>query len=501
MFYKSHIFLLAVALCLICTTAVMAAGPVGHFLFGKQLISNSSRCQVGPELREILKNPDAQRAFAGGAIGPDICEDQSHYKETASLAQNMLNDALSRYRAATVSKDEASISRARKELGFAYGWYTHCAADLNVHPKVNAAAGDTYRYNNSAQKTIHAAQEAQLTAYLKSIVGNEKYDVYVPFDFLAKHVGVSADNLRASEAKLRAKVVAELFASSKVKMTDQIRESWRAAVTGSMRDAESFLRNPGAMQNWDLDCGRISTADFEELRKLAIEANGGKLPAEWGKQYMPWYEKTKGMSRAEKLTALKALIGKKTIAKTNAAAVKKSSAPKKRTWAWVLTNTIEYNPLAEKPEAAYSISGSGGSYTLTWKSSGCYVQGCPGEAFSVKYTCSKPPAIIKPNETIELTISGSITENTIQHYGCNTSMDVFFDRIDIDPGSYGGGPGLGGIKLGGKTDKSAGNISQPVKSSPGRGYESTGKMALIVAMYNGRNAGTKYIYEWKLTGN
>jgi len=489
-----------VLLLLASAAGVMAAGPVGHFLMGKQLIANinGGRCPVGPELRAILKQPDAQRAFKGGAVGPDICEAKSHYGDTAALAGRMLNDAMARYKAAAAVKDEAAFKKARLELAFAYGWYTHCAEDLNVHPRVNGMAGDTFRYNTSGQKAIHAAQEAQLTAYVQSVAGKTTYDIYVPFDFLARHVGLGVDDLKAGEAKLRAKVAAELLAASKVKLTDQIRESWRTALNGSLRDAETFLKTPAAMQKWDLDCGRISTAEFDELRKLAIEANGGTLPAAWGKSYLAWHEKTKGMTRAQKLAALKAFLAGKPAATPP---TPPSAATGKKRYAWVLTSTQEFNPVAGKNDPNYSIAGSNGNYTMRWHSQGCYVDGCPGEAFGVQFTCSQPPPIIESNATITLNISGTVTENTIQHYSSNASMDVFFDRVDIDPGAYGGGPGLGGIRLDGKADKAGTSSPKTVRGSPGKGYEANGKMALIVALYNGRSAGTKFIYEWKQVGN
>lgn len=477
-----------------------AAGPMGHFMLGKKLISNieNDRCKVDPVLRYILKHPDAQRAFEGGCVGPDIVEEQSHYNNTADLAANMLKDARTRYKAAALSKDAAAFAKARQELAFAYGWYSHCASDLNVHPKVNEVVGDTFRFNNTGQKANHAAQESQLTAYLKSVMGQSKFDIYVPYEFLSKHVGLSVEDIKAGEKTLRVKLVGELAASSNVTMTDAIAQKWRAAVNGSLRESEMYLGNSSAMQNWDLDCGKISTAEFDQLRRLAIQANGGKLPDDWGKSYMSWYAKTRGLSAAKQLEVLKALINKKTdaiaVVPGKSKNVPVASLASSKGPAWVLTQTKEY-PFSD---STYTNSGGKGNYTLKWASSGCYAQGCPGESLVVKYSCSPPPAVIKSDEKITLTISGNISSNTIQHYSCNTTMDVFFDRADIDPGSYGGGPGLGGMKIGGK-DKSS-PPSMTISGSPGRGYEAGGKMALIVALYNGRSAGTKYIYEWKTSG-
>lgn len=490
----------SIILCLTMMLATIipvgAAGPMGHYLIGKQLISNiqNNRCKVDPELKYILKHPDAQRAFEGGCVGPDIAEEQSHYRDTARLAANMLKDARERYKLAASSKDEAAFAKARQDLAFAYGWYSHCASDLNIHPKVNEVVGDTFRFNSAGQKANHATQESQLTAYLKSVMGNSQYDVYIPYDFLSRHVGVSVEELKLSDKKLRTKLVGELSLASTVKMNDKIAQKWRAAVNGSLRESEMYLSNPSAMQNWDLDCGKISTAEFDQLRTLAIKANDGKLPEEWSKSYLTWFEKTRGLSAEKQLEVLKSLISKKPEAVAIKPPIGKVAVvpPISNTRpAWVLTQTKEY-PFSD---STYTNTGAKGKYTLKWESRGCYAQGCPGEILEVQYSCSAPPATIKPGEKISLKISGKIANNTIQHYGCNTSMDVFFDRADIEPGSYGGGPGLGGIKIGGK-DK-AGPPETTVSGSPGRAYETSGTMALIVAMYNGRSAGTKYIYEWK----
>lgn len=490
---KSVIACLSIMLSLVLP--VNAAGPMGHYMIGKQLISNiqNGRCKVDPELRYVLKHPDAQRAFEGGCVGPDIAEEQSHYKDTATLAANMLKDAREHYKAAASTKDEAAFVKARQDLAFAYGWYSHCASDLNIHPKVNEVVGDTFRFNNAGQKANHATQESQLTAYLKSVMGSSQYDVYIPYEFLSKHVGVSVEDLKASDKKLRAKLVGELSLASTVNMNDKIAQKWRAAVNGSLRESEMYLSNPSAMQNWDLDCGKISTAEFDQLRVLVIQANGGRLPEEWSKSYLSWYAKTRGLSAAKQLEILKSLISKNpnlTSAITKNSKVVPIPISKSRP-AWVLTQTKEF-PFSN---SNYTNSGAKGKYTLKWDSHGCSTQGCPGEILEVQYSCSEPPASIKPDEKISLIISGKINNNTIQHYSCNTSMDVFFDRPDIDPGSYGGGPGLGGIKIGGK-DK-VGPPETTISGSPGRAFEASGTMALIVAMYNGRCSGTKYIYEWK----
>jgi hypothetical protein len=159
--------------------------------------------------------------------------------------------------------------------------------------------------------------------------------------------------------------------------------------------------------------------------------------------------------------------------------------------AWVRTEIKEF----VVSDGNYQNKGGKGKYTLTWDSHGCSTPGCPGEVLAVEYACSEPPAMISSDEKITLQMTGAIIKNTTKHYSCNTTMDVFFDRAEIDPGFHGGGPGVGGLKISCKDYRPPAPLT--ASGSPGKGYEGIGKMALIVAMYNGRCSGTKYIYEWK----
>ncbi len=499
--YRKFWSIIIVLGCIFADNMAQAAGPLGHFLIGQKLVENisSGRVDVDPELKQILQYPDAVKAFNGGCVGPDLAESATHYKQTADIAASMLTDARRNYHNA---KTPAEIDQARKQLAFAFGWYSHCATDLNVHPKVNGTTGDTFRYNTAEQKSIHALQEAQMTAYLRSTVGKIPYEVSIPFDFLSKHIGVSEDDLRKENTILRTKVLGELADSSLlVNLNDKMRDSWREVCNQSLRYSELLLKTPNAMQNWDLDCGKISTQDFEDLRKLAIEANGGKLPESWGKNYLTWFEKLKGMPNAQRLEILKALIKPPQAVSSTAVysqkqRTKTTSSPRPApipAMAWVRVGTKEF----QISDANYTNSGAAGNYTLTWDSHGCSTPGCPGEVLSVRYECSEAPAIIIPDKKLTFTLSGYILKNTIKHYSANTSMDVFFDRVDIDPGSYGGGPGVGGIKIGGKDNSNPAPLT--VQASPGSSYQGIGKMALIIAMYNGRSCGTKYVYEWKST--
>jgi hypothetical protein len=265
-----------------------------------------------PDLREALKNPEGKRAFGGEAIGPDLAEEASHYGKTADLARKMIEDARSDLSSAKESGNSTQVKKAQINLAFAYGWLSHCATDLNIHPKVNGAqtVGDTYRYNNKGQQITHGAKEGQLTAYLRTLPGMNKvqYDPIVPYSFLSKHIGVSEKTLTSAAVKLRGKAAAELWTASKVKMTSQIRKDWQGVTRGSVQDTGAFVGNPGSMGNWDLDCGKMSTEEFEALRKLALNANGGALPNDWGKKYWDWHLRTKDLPEKDRLAEMKKLV-------------------------------------------------------------------------------------------------------------------------------------------------------------------------------------------------
>ncbi len=180
-------------------------------------------------------------------------------------------------------------------------------------------------------------------------------------------------------------------------------------------------------------------------------------------------------------------------------------AAKKEEYKWVMTEVIEFNKLPDG-EAAYTISGGNGSYSMSWKSNGCYVWGCPGEAFGIQFSWTPPPPSIAPGDKVQMDISAAVTDNTMQHYSANGSISVYFDNIDIDPGFVARPVGLvddkgeGTVGVGWNMQKSGASVSKKVSATLGSSFPQSGKIALIVSLYNGRIAGTKYIYEWKKVG-
>lgn len=295
------------------TIGARAAGPAGHWLLGKSIVESvlSGQATISPDLKAALETPEGRRAFYGGTVGPDICEARSHYGDTADLARRLLSAASADLESARRRRDATDLARAQREIAFAYGWLAHCGTDLNVHPKINALVGDTFRDTTSAEQKVHGVWETQLTAYLQRTMQHtgDQFDVSVPYDFVSRVSGVDDASLRQGLSIVKAKTMAELTFAGKVKLSDaELARAWRETVRASRADSIGFMRAPASMGNWDLDCGKISTRDFDDLRRDAIEANGGKLPPGWGRSYLAWWNAVRGMSTAARRARLRELI-------------------------------------------------------------------------------------------------------------------------------------------------------------------------------------------------
>jgi len=286
---------------------------MGHNALGSITVNRiiEGKYPAPPELKEALKNPKVRQSFLGGSVGPDLFPDRTHRGSQSEFTQRMMDAAWREYRSA--GNDPAAKEKAAQALGFAYGWMCHVATDLNVHPKVNELVGDAYDHNNAGEKVRHAAMEAQLYAYLKRVAGaKDPYDAQFPTDFVARQLGVSQGELKKAISRLRIIAAAEIASANQVKLTDsQLKSIWSESIRGSMQDTRDFVEKPSRFLNWDLDCGKISTADFEWLRNAVMAANGGKLPADWGKNYLKYWDQVKGLAPGDRMAKLQQLFGKK----------------------------------------------------------------------------------------------------------------------------------------------------------------------------------------------
>jgi hypothetical protein len=295
--YRLLTSLLVVTILMASCCCGYAAGAYGHFIIASRAIDGimSGKQAVPDDLKAALADPECRKAYCGGAVAPDICEDASHYGNTGDLVRAMGAKAMSNLESAKKLGDPAKIKQAQIQLAFSYGWLSHCAADVNIHPFVNAIAGDSYRYCTESQKAIHAGQEVQLDKYLAAnyLKPGEKYAVTVPEDFLSEFVGLKPATLRHNLRVLNIRVTGELAGKELVYLNKDkvLKPKWDDCVKDCIRDSETLVGNPGLMGNWDLDSGPISTNDFRDLRMLVKQANGGKLPADWSSHYLDYYRK------------------------------------------------------------------------------------------------------------------------------------------------------------------------------------------------------------------
>ncbi|MHB1463074.1 MAG: zinc dependent phospholipase C family protein [Armatimonadota bacterium] len=287
---------------------------MGHFIIARKVISNiaAGGFTAPSELKELLRVPDNQRAYCGGAIGPDLVEAKSHYGSTADLVRRMFYQARADVAKA---KDIKAYGIARTELAFAYGWVSHFIMDMNTHQLVNGmqGIGDAYGFTTQAQKLSHGVYEAQLCAYLRRTIWNpnDKYDVLIPYAFVASVVGVSEASVRQMSVVLKGKIALELVASGNCDLTtEKLATIWNRCVTTSLQEMAAYLAAPQTLKNWDMDVGHIRTDGFTEMRSMVIEINDGKLPIDWGKQYPVFWEAIRDLSTGDRRAKLMELLGK-----------------------------------------------------------------------------------------------------------------------------------------------------------------------------------------------
>lgn len=290
---------------------------MGHFIIARKVISNiaAGGFTAPNELKLLLRDEDCQRAYCAGAIGPDLVEAKSHYGSTASLVRKLFYQARTDQKAAVKAKDAKAFAVAKTELAFSYGWVSHFIMDMNTHQLVNGmqGIGDAYVFTTQAQKITHGIYEAQLCAYLRRTIWNpaDKYDVLIPYAFVAKVVGVSEPSVRQMSVVLKGKTAGELVLSGNCDLTtEKLATIWNKCVTNALQEMARYLAAPESLDDWDLDVGHISTDNFNEMRSMVIEINDGKLPSDWGKQYPVFWEAIRSLSSAEKYSKLIELLGK-----------------------------------------------------------------------------------------------------------------------------------------------------------------------------------------------
>ena len=253
----------------------------------------NGRIQVPDEPPRGAQRSLCAEGLRGRLIGPDLDED-AHYNATTVPMHRLFQEARASVALARKSGDPKQMRQAQAELAFAYGWLSHMAVDLNLHPEVNAVTGDAYKYGGKVRVAEHAEIEGAFDAFLATKGALPPYHPYVPRRLLAKVTGLSEQQIAKNEDTLALKATAGAgpLQGRRPASLGEVR-----ALQGSDNDILAFTRNPSAVKDWDLDCGKISTAEFEQLRKDALRLNGGTLPANFAEHYLAWYQRMKGLTQ------------------------------------------------------------------------------------------------------------------------------------------------------------------------------------------------------------
>ncbi len=307
-FAKLSALIIVLIFLVLSASSAFAGGPITHYYIGRRAADKiQADPNAPPDLRGILAGVDGQEAYASGAVSPDLegLKFRAHNgNTTADLPHKMIAKAREDLNAANAlpNADPSKIEKLRKgqkELAFSYGWLCHDAADMDIHPIVNKAAGDSFSHNDTGKKIIHTAQEIQLDHYTEKAFREqgEKVSYDIPYSLMAECTGLTEDKLLDNVKFMRIKIIASVKAKDQVTAAPEaLTNKWEQCVENSITHSVEFAEKPNSFKNWDIDCGRMTTEEFEALRDAAIAANGGELPTNWGSKYVEWYNKTKGLS-------------------------------------------------------------------------------------------------------------------------------------------------------------------------------------------------------------
>lgn len=323
------LFVLIMVTALLGAQAAFGAGAYSHWYIARAAGKALRNDPTAPaDLVTALNDPDALLAFSCGAVSPDLSAVNmaAHHKNTMQIPTKLLKLAQRRMDAANALPDDDPeksdrLYNAKCDLAFAYGWMSHVAADFVVHPIVNAVVGDAYEHVDLGGKALHAAQEVQLDYYVDHTLREQGDTITyeVPYDLLSAASGVSAASLKASAVVMNTKLAAGISWQNAVDVDmGTLDHRWKGVVGQIVSETNDYVSSPGKVKNWDLDIGgHMTTEDFETLRAQVLEANGGKLPRNWGSNYIYWFNKTRNLPPAKVKKILVALIHMKPKSTSN----------------------------------------------------------------------------------------------------------------------------------------------------------------------------------------
>lgn len=164
---------------------------------------------------------------------------------------------------------------------------------------------------------------------------------------------------------------------------------------------------------------------------------------------------------------------------------------------WELVQTDVFDKLPPS-DTNYSIAASNGSITMGWSLN--------KDIFKFTARWTPPPKQIRPTDRFLLDLSISLDQNAGTDYSANGNVALWIDRPECEPGSV-----IAPVSLKNETNEPSNtrNVTHRMGVPPsppirlildGKALPTGAKgarFAILVAAYNGRNAGYRYIYEWK----
>jgi hypothetical protein len=123
-----------------------------------------------------------------------------------------------------------------------------------------------------------------------------------------------------------------------------------------------------------------------------------------------------------------------------------------------------------------------------------------GEAFAAQAQWSAAPSRINPDQTVSLTFSIQVTEDSQSFFSFSASTTAFFDQADITPGSRTSGAVEfvdANKKSWFQVDRKAPSFGGTLSAKPRGGSKSGDRMVLLMSYSSMVAMGTGYLYEWQ----
>lgn len=289
-----------------------ASSPTGHIIIAEKIMERiMNDPNANPELKAILSDPDARRAFSGGACAPDLdtVSDMAHSDDPKwvadkimEAARNKLDKAEAALATATTPEQQAAAERvihqATCDVAFAYGWRTHAAADLETHPTVNASGENYWEDSDKIDKAWHGEWETmQEVCWVDRSGWPKDPNVDYRLGLLENVFGFDHNKLTDDVQTLSWKETGALEVGNKY--TDTQLDQWKVVNDGifdrSVDRGCGYVNSPANPLDdscWDIGVG-MTLDEFQKFEEETRKNNGGNLPEGFWVGYPEMFDKWK----------------------------------------------------------------------------------------------------------------------------------------------------------------------------------------------------------------